>query len=791
MSRKHGFTLIELITVIAITTILMTIIFVPVIQGFNLTRAAQAFADAQDRARGLMRTIEREVGNGAAVRDNTGTRGAITIVVPAKPGVAPPNDWVATTLYNMKLDIFKPAEGDPTRGPGGGFINPDTGKEDPTLTSPKGQVNLPATAGMSMVRYFAGLRAPVLFNANGQPIGAVKYNNPYDGLLAKVNGQQDNLYVLYRADVQVKIWDRNLNKYVVNTALFQDANGDDEPDDLDDPAFFTIVPGIDCTAYPNSLTAAGVAKGIRIGNWLSKAKVVTEVSRYDMIAPVYNKTTRQVFYVNNVPQIVPLVRFQPTRVTNEPAAGQTAVRTGEEGANMAKVGPDAFTTKYGAWADLLMRLWPSAWPSNFAVNGDRAGNQRNRWGTDPQNPSPPYMVGRTWYLGANKVERFSLFYFDPVTMVNGDLVDGLEVFDVSKYLEIRRLPKPDVNAVNYDFPYAFSDAVADANARSGWTSNATALLNFVPFVPDPRNGKVISSFESRDFGVDRSVPYDYRVPTYGQQTTTGLSFDLKTGIRVSPYDANLALDYTPNNDPDIATGAWTDVLFQPINRRFNKLWADFPVLAPGLDRAQYVKRYVDLRVCPMPDGTAGPLDPSNGVARGYITPGSELVVGPDQKPGPNYGKYVRYQRVTQRPVGANQYMINYVDQPEPDYGALGVNFGGTVGNLYDPLNYSGNNVLQAVIQPQYRAGYVELNSRFGEPIPSGYTDLNGFHPTGNIFFTYRFQYTEPTDVVAVDYDSTQVMEVTLTIRNYPQTQNIPNPQSITVKGSAEVRNFVR
>lgn len=792
MSRKRGFTLIELITVIAITAILMTIIFVPVIQGFNLTRAAQAFADAQDRARGLMRLIESEVGNGAAVRDNTGVRGAITVVVPGKT----PNTWEASTLFSMKLDIFQPAEGDPTKGPTGAFIDPDTGREDPTFSAPKGQVNLPATSGLSMIRYFVGLRSPVVFNANGQPVTANKYNNPYDGLLAKVNGQQDNLYVLYRASVQVKIWDRNQGKYVVNTALFQDVNGDGEPDDLDDPGFFSLLPNVDANYPGGTLTAAGTAKAVRIGNWLSKARVVTEVSRYDMIAPVFNKSNRQVFYVNNVPQLVPLVRFQPARITNEPASGEVAVRTGEEGANLAKVGPDAYVTKYGAWADLVMRAWPSVWPQNFAVNGARAGNPRDRWGSDVNNPNPPYLVGRTW-SNAN-AENFSVFLFDPATMTN-DTSDGIEVFDCTKYLQIRRLPRPDVNANNYVYPYAFSEAAENARLRSDWTLSALCKPNFIPFVPDTRNGKVISSFDSREVGVDQSIPYEYRVPTHGQETATGLPIDLRTGVRVSPYDGTQALDYTPNNDPDVAATVWTDARFNPVNRRFNKTWFDFPTLAPGLDRAQYVKRFIDLRVCLQPDGTPGPLDPAhgnsatfnpnNGIARAYITPGSEVIIGPDQRPGQNYGKYVRYQRVTQRPVGPNQYMINYVDQPDPDYSLLGI--ASASPNLYDPLNYTLNDFLQTVIQPQFRAGYVELNSKFGEPIPSGYTDLNGFHPTGNIFATYRFQYTEPADVVAVDYDSTQVMDVTLTIRNYPQTQNIPNPQSITVKGSAEVRNFVK
>lgn len=785
MRRNNGFTLIELITVMAITAILMTIIFVPVIQGFNLTRAAQAYANAQDRARTLIRQIEREVGNGTAVRDNTGSRGAITVVV---PGPKPNRTPVATTLPGMKLDILKPAEGDPVRGPGGGFINPDTGKEDPTLQAPKGQVTLPATSGISMVRYFVGLRQPVVTDPNGNAASAGRYNNPYDGLLMDIGGGQDNLYVLYRADIQVKVWDRNLRKYVVNTALFQDANNDDIADDIDDPAFFALLPGIDFNVGNGGLIGPGVAKAARIMNWMKRSVVVTEVSRYDMIAPVYDKASRQVRYTNNIPQLVPMVRFQPTRVTSEPAAGQSTVRPGEESANMIKSGPDMFRTQYGLWSALLVRTWPSVWPANFAANGDRAGNVRPRW--DQVGSGNPYVIGRTWFDNTGK-ENFSIFAFDPQTMSN-DLTEGVEVFDVNRYAEIRRLPKPDY-ATNptANYPYAFTEAVNAANGRSNWLNQLAIKLNFVPFWPDTRNGQIVASFDSHEMGVDPAVPYDYRVPTWGQASASGQAPALSTGVRVSPFDAGQALDFTPNNDPNVATGNWYDQTFEPINRRFNKLWTDFPTLAPGLDRANYVKRFIDLRVCNQPDGSLGPLDPQNKLGRACLTPGSEVVIGPDQRPGSNFGKYVRYTRTAQRPVSANQYYINYFDQPEPDWNALGINFGNVVGNLYDPTDYGPQSLLQAILQPQYRAGYIELNSRFGEPIPSGYTDSSGYHPTGNIFVSYRFQFTEPNDIVAVDYDSNQVMEVNLTIRNYPQTQNIPNPQSITVKGIAEVRNFVR
>ena len=144
----------------------------------------------------------------------------------------------------------------------------------------------------------------------------------------------------------------------------------------------------------------------------------------------------------------------------------------------------------------------------------------------------------------------------------------------------------------------------------------------------------------------------------------------------------------------------------------------------------------------------------------------------------------RQQRVTQRPVGPNQYLINYVDQQEPlweDFDGPGAGTQGfqLIANGYDPTVYNNQNFVSAVLQPQFRKGYVEFNSRFGEPLP-----------TGNIFVSYRFQFTEPSDTFAIDYDTRQVLDINLTIRNFPQS-NLPNGQSITVQGSASVRNFIR
>src|SRR5690349_396114 len=133
MSKK-GFTLIELLTVMAITAIMMTIIIIPVVQSFNLMRSGMGFSDAQYKASQLVERIGREIGNAAAVRDNSGIRGAIAVVVPGRDGTPQ-----RILLPFAKIDMLKPAEGEPIRGPSGALLNPFTGKEDPTLRAPKGQ----------------------------------------------------------------------------------------------------------------------------------------------------------------------------------------------------------------------------------------------------------------------------------------------------------------------------------------------------------------------------------------------------------------------------------------------------------------------------------------------------------------------------------------------------------------------------------------------------------------------------------------------------------------------------
>lgn len=761
-ARSRAFTLIELITVIAISAILLTLILIPVIQSFNLTRAAQGFADAQDRARILIDSITREISNSSGVRDNSGVRGSLGIVLPGQNG-----NPAELILDGVKLDIVKPAQGNPGNIRDGAFVNPDTNKADPTLKAPRGDVLLPVAPGATLVRYFVGLRRPLV--QRGGAVVAGTYNNPYDGLLMARNANADNLYVLYRAEVQPRIYNSSTGRFEVNRQLFLDVDNDGEPD-YDDAWFFQFRPGIDYNVNDQSLTQAGQQKANRVQAWIGRSSIVTEISRYDMVQTQFDRRTRQVIWDGNAPRVVPLISFFPTRITSEPAEGQVALRSGDEAPNIRKIGSETFRTEYGGWTSLFMRVWPSRFPN---APFDSASFSAV-WPAWDRNLVPGYVVGRPGVDGNGAPLPFSLYFWDGT---GSEVSSGTELFDAYAYVRARDAD-PTVGAPDPLFAYPFSFGVSQANARSGWLGDQALRDAFVPIVPAPREGKATASFAITEVG-------------NGSQLPPGR--DNRPSAATGPA-------LTPGNDTGL-TGSWSDAVYAPssptqqINRRFNKLWVEWANLVPSqggqpvFARETTVKRFIDLRVLPNLDGSLSPLHPTSGFARARIVPGSEVVIGPDQRPGQNYGRYVRYARTTERPVGKNQYYINYVHQREPeDWAALGFN---VPADIYDARTYTPNNLVSAILQPVFRAGYLELNSNFGEPLPEGYLDSGGqFVATGNILVSYRFQFTEPNDVVAVDYDSRQVIGINLTIRNYPQT-TLPNPQTITVKGTATVRNFIR
>ncbi len=740
---KSGFTLIELLTVMAISVVLLTIIVVPVFQTFNFTRSAQAFSDAQDRARIVADRIAREIGNAASVRNTQNVvattlngnpasvlANSLIVKVPKIGSQSNPNPTlIEVVLPYVKLDIVKPAEGDYSQSPGQ-YKNPNNGFIDPTLLAPRGQPVLPVAPGSTVVRYFVGLRDP--FNA---------YNNPYDGILMGRSGSRDNLFVLYRVEFQPYIYRAGTgsngdisSRWRPNPTYFlSDPVTDTVITNFDDPRFFLWD-----NAYPNKKTI--------IQNWQTHAVIQTEINRYDMIQPVYDKFSHQVTYSGDAPLIVPLIQFRPSHMSNDPAMGQVASRQGEETNNGAAIGPDVYRTQYGLWTNQIARVWPQGWAPAGSASGF---NQYFVGRNDPSNGKSGAPPG------------YSVYFYDP-SVSQTDYNSGQECFDIFTY---------DYVSANSGL-YPFTQAINAANNRSLWLENQNIRNLFVPFDMNTAKGALVTSFNISEVGDPSQSP-----PASNPQNLPSV---------LSSPDA-LSV-YSPIQDPNrvlagstyVINGNFYDPAFQTINELFNWVAINAPNITP--------ERHIDLRVTPNGDGTASPLSPVSGFAKCTIVPGSEVVYGPDQLPGPNQGNTVRYVRTTHNP-GPNQYSINYTDQPEPaDYALLGLSPSQLAG--FKPGVYDGTNFCSALIQPRFKKGYIKLNSDPNYPIPFGQFQVS-----------YRFQFNgsganvpagvNASDVFAVDYDTRQLISVQLTIRNYPQTTNIPNPQTATVKATASVRNVIR
>lgn len=756
---KRAFTLVELLVVTAVSAILLTIIAIPVIQGFNLTRAGQAFADAQNRARNLMAEMTQEIGNATSVRDLNDEGGQVAIYVPSDPdrnGVI--NGYLPIVLEHSKIDLLVPSEGDPTLGPNGGLLNPDSlidpfgdpndrnnWREDPTLKTPKGQVNLPVTQGLKMVRYFVGLNRPIAPDPNlGNALGNARYNNPYDGLLMRRVGGQDNLFVLRRAEVELRQFAGGA--WQVNPLLDTNNDGRLSKTELDDPFFFVI------TAAEEGNPALRNAKIQRIQQWEARSRIVTEFSRYDMIMPIIDRRTRLVQYDGVVPRVQSLVSFTPTRMTNEPVQAQVAVRSGEEVPNSAKIGPDTFTTTIGGWSAAHVHYWPAN--LNDASRPAGLADPSALW--QPWNNALGELELREKPAGPRDGD--SIFYTEGATTY--------EVFDVEAYLRSRETANGGVNAANI-FAYPFSYAIAQSTSVVDWTAQANVRASFVPFYPEARTGKLVASFDITEVGNGTVTPPAGRDNRPAALTGDPVHPDLDpaaTTVNATSWQLPIA---SPSNPTSQA------------NQRFNILWRSWDQLAPSIEKAQFCDRFVDLRFVPNFDGALSPLHPTQGFMRTQIVPGSEVIFAPDQVRGDNYGKLVRYTRVpTPNEVGPNQYYINYVHQPLPtNWTVLGLT---PPADEFDWRAYNPTDFTTAVIAARYRPGYVKFNSDPGRPLPAG-----------NIFVTYRFQMTEPRDTVAVDFDSGEKVNMVLTIRNFPAVTQTVATQDVTLTGQARVRNFSR
>lgn len=356
-TAASGFTLIELLVAIAVTAVLMTLLFGPMLQAFFFTGQAQAEAAAQSTARTTMEQISRELSGAAGIRDTQGKYLNIPYMDQAGNESTAAGVPFVARIYNAYLDIVPPRQqapsgnntfADPTIDPNNNTVtlNSATGTE---LTPP---LILSIAPGTGFTRYFVGLHYPVnlQFNVNTPTVNAEPqpYTNPYDesssqlrtlrqdmayGQSYVVKNDLTNTMILYRAEVRPNtpeldpngnpMKDANGNLiYVPNYNLFSSVYGpgnpnagQPEPDSvamgdptaqpvIDDPDFFRMVTTQDVNPItinlpggPANYTAAQAADHNKhVYNWTKVAKPVIGATVADLIAPPRNGRGQVLYY---------------------------------------------------------------------------------------------------------------------------------------------------------------------------------------------------------------------------------------------------------------------------------------------------------------------------------------------------------------------------------------------------------------------------------------------------------------------------------------------------------------
>ncbi len=379
--------MIEILVVMAITSILLLLVFGPLIQSFNLTREAQAEAVAQDTARRLIDDVSKELANATFIRDSSGRSAGLEIIMPEEYfAVTLPEAQRHIYLPYAKIDFYPPSQGNP----GDPQYNPYVGKQDPTLKNkgPIGTLNLPLARGISMVRYFIGLQDPTQ-----------EYRNTAEQKLVRAT-LGDNLFVLYRAEV-IPV----LANGQVNTEFF-DVGPDGQPV-YDDPTFFTAT------------STDTAAKRQRIQSWRNASTTVSIVDRMDLINVVRDLKSKDVIFdPNGRPQVSSLLSFQPQRVEDEPMSQDTTTSLGEEFPNKV---PSGYNSLNGGWTDSY----------GVTIYRDPLGGTDKYW-TDEE------FINNKWH-------RIVWHQFQSI----GGNPESERVFDITKYMDSVQAGTPDLKTATY------------------------------------------------------------------------------------------------------------------------------------------------------------------------------------------------------------------------------------------------------------------------------------------------------------------------------------------------------
>jgi prepilin-type N-terminal cleavage/methylation domain-containing protein len=349
---RRGFTLVEMLVVIAITIVLMGLLLGPLTQSFRLTARGRTMIAAQDNARTAMLQITHDLQDAMVVYDGlpiylygysnlTTLRGHPHPQNDSLPGiVSDPVTGTPIEFRDAMIDLVLPKAR---------YYNTREGRYmsdqeiAPNQAVPQGlgadlesRPITPLTPAGTRVRYFIGLRLgynPNQPNLNlpGANSPAPHYMNPL--LFAMSGSEFNNPYVLYRAE-----FDPN-----PNTLAGQRTRNWQLPNGQINPNFW-----YDQTMDPNTRQPLAA-------NWKVQAVAV--------ISPVNTDMVRWV-QTNGAWMPQPLTRFGPTPVEDETLTPNkaTVVSNGTGGLQAAPVAPMQYVAQYGHWSgpvnDMTLPIQP-------------------------------------------------------------------------------------------------------------------------------------------------------------------------------------------------------------------------------------------------------------------------------------------------------------------------------------------------------------------------------------------------------------------------------------------------
>lgn len=433
--RNKGFTLIEVLVVMAISMILMGLVMYPVLQSFRLTSRAKSMVEAQDSARQAMEQISREIGEAMDVLDFEAYPVDIQNYVIAPDDI---QDWrtrfVEVPVYNAdtgkvywrvlkgsKIDLTLPKmsahcnnpDHDDSQGPRDFVASEDLAApicpvcgQPTTDFRPK----LPIEQSNVVVRYFLGLKYNNL-NPDPQkdtpPHGG--WQSPWGDNVGKGEGNQIVLYRIEFNPNDAEVFGTDLQTASLRLQLV-----------LRDPGFFYrdsySQQMIDDLKIPFPVKPWGSASNEPLWKvWARKARIIG-LGKYEDLAVGAEPDNNGDFAV-----VEPTVYFNYSRVDKDTFTG---VNFGDTSSETPDSVPTVFRSMFGYWTPNSV----VGVTSPFGVSV-----YRYAYGADPNNPkSPPVLQQDKTTSYVSVVSGSNTILVEK--RVNGVLDAGADTFDMTDYM---------------------------------------------------------------------------------------------------------------------------------------------------------------------------------------------------------------------------------------------------------------------------------------------------------------------------------------------------------------------